>query len=366
MRSTIGWPPSSVMPASNETRVRVDGLWKISATVAPRSTSRASGAALSSSARSISASSSSRLSSAPVRKWRGKRCSVRWPHGARAHLEPLPRPRGAAGRPRPVRRVRGGAGWLGLGRRAAAGGAAVVAAALGASSASSARRVLTSRNALLAVRQARRRAAGRTLIKSNGGGCNAILVRARAGSSSTACGAWPAGPSGAGCTPCGCACGVWVANAARHRATTPCAARRCAGRRDACAGGRARSAAGPRRRLQRPGLALDGSPTPGGHDVDHVFLGGGLASTAAPTLERGPLSDHAPRPRRGQPLRQLTRVGAHSSTISAGAVRGRAAVERRLGVVLDRRAGSPGRRARRRSARPASAPCRSRTTRRRR
>ena len=43
------------MPASNDTRVRVEGCWKISATVRLRSASELSGAALSSSARSISA-----------------------------------------------------------------------------------------------------------------------------------------------------------------------------------------------------------------------------------------------------------------------------------------------------------------------
>ena len=36
VRSTIGWPPSSAIPASNDTRVRVDGFWKISATVRQR------------------------------------------------------------------------------------------------------------------------------------------------------------------------------------------------------------------------------------------------------------------------------------------------------------------------------------------
>ena len=55
VRSTIGWPPSSVIPASNDTRVRVEGFWKISATARLRSTSELNGAALSSSARSISA-----------------------------------------------------------------------------------------------------------------------------------------------------------------------------------------------------------------------------------------------------------------------------------------------------------------------
>ena len=60
------------MPASNDTRVRVEGFWKISATERLRSTSELCGAALSSSARSISACSSSRAELGPVMKWRGK------------------------------------------------------------------------------------------------------------------------------------------------------------------------------------------------------------------------------------------------------------------------------------------------------
>ena len=35
VRSTIGCPPSSATPASNEVRVRVEGAWKTSATVRP-------------------------------------------------------------------------------------------------------------------------------------------------------------------------------------------------------------------------------------------------------------------------------------------------------------------------------------------
>ena len=65
VRSTIGYPPSSVIPASNDTRVRVEGFWKISATERLRSTSELYGAALSSSARSIRRSARPR--SAPTR-----------------------------------------------------------------------------------------------------------------------------------------------------------------------------------------------------------------------------------------------------------------------------------------------------------
>jgi hypothetical protein len=67
-RRTSACPPSSAMPTSNETRVRVDGFWKISATLRPSSGRAASGAAFISSARSTSAATSSRESSAPVRR----------------------------------------------------------------------------------------------------------------------------------------------------------------------------------------------------------------------------------------------------------------------------------------------------------
>ena len=55
------------MPTSKEMRVRVDGFWKISATLRPSSAREDSGAALSSSARSSNACSSPAESSAPVK-----------------------------------------------------------------------------------------------------------------------------------------------------------------------------------------------------------------------------------------------------------------------------------------------------------
>ena len=71
-RSTIGWPPSSVMPASIDVRVRVEGCSNSSATVRSCRTRDAVGSAFRASARSSSACSSAELSSSPVRKWRGK------------------------------------------------------------------------------------------------------------------------------------------------------------------------------------------------------------------------------------------------------------------------------------------------------
>ena len=51
-RSTSGWPPSSNTPASNDSRVRVDGAWNSSATDRPSSAREDSGAAFSAAARS--------------------------------------------------------------------------------------------------------------------------------------------------------------------------------------------------------------------------------------------------------------------------------------------------------------------------
>src|SRR5947207_11153164 len=76
-RSTRGWPPISTIPASNDTRVRVEGFSNSSATWRPWSTREASGSAFSSSPRSISPCSSSGVSSEPVMKCRAKRESVR-------------------------------------------------------------------------------------------------------------------------------------------------------------------------------------------------------------------------------------------------------------------------------------------------
>jgi hypothetical protein len=66
-RSTTAWPASSSMPTSKDSLVRVEGFWKISATLRPSSARERSGSAFSSSARSSSASNSAADSSAPVR-----------------------------------------------------------------------------------------------------------------------------------------------------------------------------------------------------------------------------------------------------------------------------------------------------------
>ena len=175
-----GWPPSSKTPASNDSRVRVEGFSKISATApalerARRAAARPSARA----ARSSSACSSSRSSSVAgeqvARQAGSLRAAMRVLTWNLFHGRAVP----AAGRDL-LRRVRGRARRLGLGRRAAAGGPAVVAArARRARATRSARTALTSRNALLPLR---RPLAERwpDVIKSNGGGANAILVRGAA------------------------------------------------------------------------------------------------------------------------------------------------------------------------------------------
>ena len=56
------WPPSWYMPASKDTRVRVDGFWKIMARVRPRSASRnAAGSAFMRRARSKISTRSARV-----------------------------------------------------------------------------------------------------------------------------------------------------------------------------------------------------------------------------------------------------------------------------------------------------------------
>ena len=45
-RSTTAWPPSSSMPTSKDSRVRVEGFWKISATLRPSSAREDSGVGL--------------------------------------------------------------------------------------------------------------------------------------------------------------------------------------------------------------------------------------------------------------------------------------------------------------------------------
>jgi endonuclease/exonuclease/phosphatase family metal-dependent hydrolase len=156
-----------------------------------------------------------------------------------------------------------------------------------------ARLVLTSRNALLPVRRA---IAVRwpDVIKSGGGGANAILVRERPILEHRArrlCW-WPErrwvhavrleGP-------------LWIGNlhatvhdddaAQRDGALAAASVLGWAAGEPAILGGD----------FNVRTLALEGFTYAGGHDVDHVFVGRGLsAGDAAEILDRGRLSDHAP------------------------------------------------------------------------
>lgn len=149
------------------------------------------------------------------------------------------------------------------------------------------RTVLSSRNALLPVRRA---IAVRwpDLIKSNGGGANAILVRGDAVSEHRRrrlC-LWPERR--------------WV-HAVRLRETGFWVANLHAGgpRRDAdraAASAVAWAGASPLMLggdFNIRGLALDGFEYAGGHEVDHVFVRG-FRPVASEVLDRGRLSDHAP------------------------------------------------------------------------
>ncbi len=152
--------------------------------------------------------------------------------------------------------------------------------------------VLTSRNALLPVRRA---IAVRwpDLIKSNGGGANAILVRRVAIEEHRTlrlC-VWPERRQ---LQAVRLESGLWVGNL--HATVHDDAA----ARRDAelaratildWAGDSPVILGGD---FNVRSLMLEGFTLAGGHDVDLVFVRGLQAAGGADVLERGPLSDHAP------------------------------------------------------------------------
>jgi endonuclease/exonuclease/phosphatase family metal-dependent hydrolase len=170
---------------------------------------------------------------------------------------------------------------------------APLAAATGAKASS----VLTSRNAGLAVRRA---LATRwpDLIKSSGGGANAILVRSGeiAGEARRRLCVWPERRQvhgvqlRAGEWPAD----TWIANLHATAHDAPAAARDnalaahtvldWAGQAPAVLGGD----------FNLRALALAGFEHAGGHDVDHVFVRGLRSAGPVEVLERGALSDHAP------------------------------------------------------------------------
>lgn len=154
------------------------------------------------------------------------------------------------------------------------------------------RLVLTSRNALLPVREA---IATRwpDVIKSNGGGANAILVRgARIVEHRTRrlCRL----PERRWVHAVRLPSGLWVGNlhATVHNEQR---ARRDAGLAAASVSSWARGAPlllGGDFNVRR--LSLDGLDHAGGFDVDHVFVRGLSVDSEVEVLDRGRLSDHAP------------------------------------------------------------------------
>ncbi len=170
-------------------------------------------------------------------------------------------------------------------------------APLGGACRAQASSVLTSRNLGLPVRRA---LATRwpDLMKSNGGGANAILVRrgSLAGTARRRLCMWPEQRQvhGVCVRGSGAAHELWLANLHATAHDGPAAVRdndlaaatvlRWAGATPCVLGGD----------FNLRALALEGFVHAGGHDVDHVFLRGLCAAGPVEVLERGQLSDHAP------------------------------------------------------------------------
>ncbi len=141
------------------------------------------------------------------------------------------------------------------------------------------------------------------MIKSNGGGCNAILVRGDAIVSHyrrRLC----VVPERRFMHGVRLASGVWVCNlhATAHHDASAWRDGRLAARCALSWGGGEPVVLGGDFNLRSP--AFSGFAWAGGHDVDHVFISGkggwapapavGPAAARGVVLERGPLSDHAP------------------------------------------------------------------------
>jgi endonuclease/exonuclease/phosphatase family metal-dependent hydrolase len=154
------------------------------------------------------------------------------------------------------------------------------------------RRVLTSRNALLVLRRAI--ATGwPDLIKSNGGGCNAILVRdQRIVEHRTRRLCWL--PERRWLQAVLLESGVWVGNlhATVHNAEAAQRESRVAAATLTQWAGDAPAVLAGDFNVRE--LSLAGFEYAGGHDVDHVFVRGFAALGGTAVLERGALSDHAP------------------------------------------------------------------------
>jgi len=163
--------------------------------------------------------------------------------------------------------------------------------ALAAASRGEQRTALTSRNAALAARRAIAVRAP-DLLKSNGGGANAIVSRTPilAHARRRVC-LWPERRV---VHAVALADGTWVANLHATVHDDDAARRDCARAAGALLGwaGRAPAALGGDLNVRDP--TLPGLAAAGGHGVDHVFARGLRASGPPEVLEHGPLSDHAP------------------------------------------------------------------------
>jgi endonuclease/exonuclease/phosphatase family metal-dependent hydrolase len=155
------------------------------------------------------------------------------------------------------------------------------------------RQELTSRNALPRLRRALARR-WPDVIRSHGGGANAILARRDRIISDEALQLTRTPERRVAHGVC-LGCGVWVVNlhatahddraAQRDGATATAAALRWARGDPLVLGGDFNL-----RRPEWPGLT-----SVGGHDVDHIFIAGAVKACTGPeVLERGTLSDHAP------------------------------------------------------------------------
>jgi endonuclease/exonuclease/phosphatase family metal-dependent hydrolase len=151
---------------------------------------------------------------------------------------------------------------------------------------------LTSRNSLLPLRMAISRR-NPDILKSNGGGADAILVRGGIGEHRAVRlrrlpeGRWAHGVR--------LDDGSWVVNVHSHNHPEPLA---LADTRRALAAAREWAGAAPLVfggdiNLKRP-PALDGLVHVAGNHVDHLFADGRPAAGRAQVLQRGPLSDHPP------------------------------------------------------------------------
>lgn len=154
-----------------------------------------------------------------------------------------------------------------------------------------ARSALTSRNALLTVRRALAQRHPE-LVKSNGGGCNAILVRGTgiAVHARRRLRVWPERRVVHAVRD---ETGRWFANV--HCSTHPARARQDLAHARACVlrwAGQAPLVLGGDLNVRDP--RVPGFAYAGGGHVDHVFARGCEIAAPADALERGALSDHAP------------------------------------------------------------------------